>query len=105
MNTVQRKSTDPLEAAANVYALIMENEHVRVLDARFSPGAQAAMHYHPNHVVYVLADGRLKITTPDGKSVNVDLKAGQAIWMQVGQHAAENVGKAEAHNLVVELKQ
>ncbi len=104
MSTVKRTSADPLEVTANVYTLIMENEHVRVLDARFSPGAQAVMHYHPNHVVYVLTDGRLKITTPDGKSVNADLKAGQAIWMQVGQHAAENVSKVEAHNLVIDLK-
>ena len=104
MSTVKRKSTDPLQVAANVYTLIMENEHVRVLDARFNPGAQAAMHSHPNHVVYVLTDGRLKITTPDGKSVNVDLKAGQAIWMPAGEHAAKNLGKAEARNLVVELK-
>ena len=104
MSTPKRKPSDPLEAAANVYKLIMENEYVRVLDARFSPGARAAMHYHPNHVVYVLTDGSLKITTPDGKDMKVDLKTGQAIWMQVGQHAAENVGTAEAHNLVVELK-
>ena len=82
MSTVKGKLTDPLQVAANVYTLVMENEHVRVLDARFSPGAQAVMHSHPNHVIYVLTDGRLKITTPDGKSVNVDLKAGQAIWMQ-----------------------
>ncbi len=104
MSAIKGKLTDPLEVASNVYTLVMENEHVRVLDARFSPGAKAAMHYHPNHVVYVLTDGRLKITTPDGKSVNVNLTTGQAIWMQIGRHAAENVGKAEAHNLVIELK-
>jgi beta-alanine degradation protein BauB len=99
------KSADPLKVAANVYKLVMENEQVRVLVAHFDPGAKAVMHFHPNHVIYVLADGKIKITTPDGKSMDVDLKAGQAIWMQAGQHAAENTGKAEARNLVVELKQ
>jgi len=100
-----KKFVDPLQVATNVYTLVMENEHVRVLIARFAPGAKAVMHSHPNHVIYVLADGKIKITTPDGKSMDVDLKAGQAIWMQAGQHAAENLGKAEARNLVVELKQ
>ncbi len=104
MSAVKGKSTDPLQVAANVYTLIMENDSVRVLDVRFSPGAEAVMHSHPNHVVYVLTGGKIKITTPDGKSANFDLKAGQAIWMPAGQHAAENVGKAEARNLVVELK-
>ena len=74
------------------------------MDARFSPGARAVMHSHPHHVMYALTDGKLKITTPDGKSVNMDLKAGQAVWMEAGQHAVENVGKAEDHNLVIELK-
>jgi len=82
----------------------MENKYVCVLDARFKPGAQAVMHSHPNHVFYVLTDGKLKITTPDSESMNVGLKAGQAIWMQAGQHSAENVGQADAHNLVIELK-
>jgi quercetin dioxygenase-like cupin family protein len=104
VNSLSRKSTDPLQVAGNVYSLVMENEYVRVLDARFKPGAKAVMHSHPNHVIYVITDGRLKITTPDNKSVDVDLKAGQAIWMQAGDHGAENVGKTEAHNLVVELK-
>jgi mannose-6-phosphate isomerase-like protein (cupin superfamily) len=104
MSTIKKNPSDPLQAAANVYNLVMENEQVRVLDARFSPGAQALMHFHPNHVVYVFNNGTIKITNPDGKSVNVDLKAGQAIWMPAGQHAAENVGKAEAHNLVIEIK-
>ena len=104
MNTTGKKSNDPLKVASNVYSLVMENEYVRVLDASFSPGARAVMHSHPNHVVYVLADGKIKITTPDGKSSDIDLKAGQAIWMPAGQHAAENIGKAAARNLVVELK-
>jgi quercetin dioxygenase-like cupin family protein len=104
MSTEKSKAADPLQVAGNVYTLIMENEQVRVLDARFSPGAKAVMHSHPNHVIYVLTDGKIKITTSDGKTSNVDLKAGQAIWMQAGQHAAENVSKSEAHNLVVELK-
>ena len=104
MSPEKGKLADPLQVATNVYTLNMENEYVRVMDARFSPGAKAVMHYHPNHVVYVLTDERVKITTPDGKSVNFDLKAGQAIWMPAGQHAAENLGKVEAHNLVIELK-
>ncbi len=103
MNKI-RKSSDPLQVAGNVYSLVMENEYVRVLDVRFKPGDKALMHSHPNHVIYVLADGKLKITVSEGKSMDVDLKTGLAIWMPAGQHAAENVGKLEAHNVVIELK-
>lgn len=94
----------PLEVASNVYTLVMENDHVRVLDVRFKPGEKAVMHSHPDHVIYVVANGKLKISLPDDKTMDVDLKAGQAIWMQAGQHAAENTGPTEAHNIVIELK-
>ncbi len=95
---------DALKAAPDVYSLIMENERIRVLNVKFKPGQKAVMHSHPDHVIYVLKDGKLKITLPDGKSNEVSLKVGQAIWMQEGQHAAENIGTTEANNLVVELK-
>ena len=97
--------SDALEAASNVYKLIMENDRVRVLDARFKPGEKAAMHMHPDHVVYILNDGKLKLTPSKGKTQELDLKAGQAIWMDATSHAAENLGKSDAHLLVVELKE
>ncbi len=95
---------DALKGAPDVYSLIMENEKVRVLSAKFKPGQKTAMHSHPDHVIYVLKSGKLKITLPGGQSNEVVLKKGQAIWMQAGQHAAENIGRYEANNLVVEIK-
>ena len=95
---------DALKTAPDVYSLVMENERVRVLSVKFKPGQKALMHSHPDHVIYVLKDAKLKLTFPDGKSNEVGLKAGQTIWMPAGQHAAENTGKSEANNVVVELK-
>ena len=95
---------NPLQVASNVYSLIMENEHVRVMDARFGPGVKAVMHSHPNHVVYVLSGGKIKISTPDGKSNVVDFEAGQTMWVQGGDHASENIDNVEVRNFVVELK-
>ncbi len=100
-----KKVPDVLESAANAYTLLMENKRVRVLDIRLKPGETAPMHDHPNdHVVHVLNDATFKLTFPDGKSNEVDLKAGQTIWMDRGAHSTENVGTSEGHNLVVELK-
>jgi beta-alanine degradation protein BauB len=99
------KIQDVLKAAANAYKLLMENEKVRVLDIFLKPGEKAPMHNHPgDHVVYVMADTRFKLTFPDGKASEVDLKAGQVLWMEAGSHAAENIGTGAGHNLVVELK-
>ena len=72
--------------------------------SKFKPGQKTVMHSHPDHVIYVVKDGKLKITLPDGKSNEINLKSGQAIWMPAGQHAVENLGKTEANNIVIELK-
>jgi mannose-6-phosphate isomerase-like protein (cupin superfamily) len=62
------------------------------------------MHSHPDHVLYIVKGGRMKITVPDGSSQEIDLKDGQAMWMTAGQHVVENLSETEAVNIVIELK-
>jgi quercetin dioxygenase-like cupin family protein len=81
----------------------MENDRVRVSDVLFKPNDKAPMHSHPDHVVYVLQAGRLKITT-SGKTDVFDLKNGQAIFFKAQSHEVENTGKTDVDLLVVELK-
>jgi len=95
---------DALKTAPNVSKLIMENDRVRVFDTRFKPGVKAAMHSHPDHVLYIFNDGKMKITPSNGKPQTMDLKTGQVIWMDATSHEAENLGKTDVHMLVVELK-
>jgi quercetin dioxygenase-like cupin family protein len=96
---------DVLVAASNAYKLLLENDKVRVMEVMLKPGQKAPMHNHPNsHVVYVKMDSRLKLTFPDGKDNTIDLKAGQTLWLDAGPHEAENVGKTDFDNLVIEVK-
>lgn len=63
------------------------------------------MHDHPdNHAVYVLKDAKFKLTFPDGKNTEVELKSGKVIWMGPGPHETENIGTTEGLNLVIEVK-
>ena len=97
------KSRDPMKVAKNVYKFIMENDRVRVLEASFKPGDKAIMHDHPDHLVYVLSDGKINMKS-SGKTDVLDLKKGQAIFLKAQSHEAENTGKTDLHLLVVELK-
>ena len=81
----------------------MENERVRVFNATFKPGDKAIMHHHPDHVVYVLEGGKMKLTS-EGKTDVLDLKTGDAIFLNAQMHEAENVGQSTLELLVVELK-
>ena len=97
------KMQDPLKVANNVYKLVMENDRVRLLDLFLKPGDKAAMHHHPDHVVYVLNGGKAKLTS-SGKTDVMDMKSGQAIFLKAQSHEAENTGRTDLHLLVVELK-
>jgi len=94
---------DPLEVASNIYKLKMENDRVRVFDVTFEPGDKAAMHHHPDHVVYVLMGGKMKLTSM-GKTDVLDLADGDVVFLNAQSHEAENVGQSTLELLVVELK-
>ncbi len=87
------------------HKVLLDNDEVRMLEARVQPGQKVAMHSHPANTVYYLTDCRLKATGADGKSQIVEPKAGTATWRGgVTTHAVENVGTAECHLVQTELK-
>jgi quercetin dioxygenase-like cupin family protein len=100
---ITEKAQDPLKVAKNVYSLVMENDRVRVLEVKIKPGDKAAMHHHPDHVVYVLKGGKAKLTS-SGKTDVLEMKAGQAMFIKAQSHETENTGKADIDLIVVELK-
>lgn len=97
---------DPVKVAApDIYKQIFENERVRVLDVRLKAGDKIAKHSHPDHFVYVLDPGKLRISKPDGTSSEADFQVGQVVWIPAETHWAENIGSTELHAIVVELKE
>jgi beta-alanine degradation protein BauB len=101
---VVAKAQDPAKVDSAHYKVILNNQHVRVLDVHHKPGDKSPMHSHPNHVVYSFTDSRVKFTSSDGKTDIRTVKAGQATWHNAETHTVENVGKTEEHALDIELK-
>lgn len=95
---------DPVEVGPDVYKKDFENERIRVLEFNFAPGASIAMHSHPDHVMYILSGGTLKLSYPDGHTNEMAAKTGDVIWLNAETHAAENIGTTDVHGVVVELK-
>jgi len=90
-------------AASNVYKFKNENDNARVLEVVFKPGDTAKMHHHPQHMVYVIKGGRLKLTT-SGKSSEINMRDGEVIFLEEGDHEATNTGSTTMDLLVVEFK-
>jgi len=100
---LSKKNMDPLKAASNVYKLLNENDKVRVLEVVFKPGDLAKMHHHPDHVVYALKGGKIKLTT-GGKTQDMDIKTGSVLFLDEQDHEVKNTGDSTLDLLVVELK-
>lgn len=95
---------DPAKVAPDRYTVLLENDRVRVLEARDKPGDKTPLHSHPAYLVYVLAPATRKIVAPDGAAKVVALKKGQVLWFEPTAHTEENVGKTDTHLLLVEVK-
>ncbi len=100
---VVRKPNDAVTVDPDVHHVILENDHIRVFDARAAKGRKSPMHSHVPFVFVSLGTARLNLTLPDGKSMIFDTHPGQAIWMDNAEHAWE-ILSGEAHVIAVEVK-
>jgi len=97
-------SDDPTVTDPDLYKVIFENDRVRVLEYRDSPGAKTHPHRHPDSVMVTLSAFRRRVST-GGRSVEVDLSAGAVRWVGAQEHTGENVGDTDTHGIFVELKE
>lgn len=87
------------------HRVLLENARVRVMDVHVKPGEKVAMHSHPAGILYYLSDAKLKITYPDGKTEEREVKAGTAVWSEAVTHAVKNIGTTSLHEVHTELKE
>ena len=96
---------DAIVASPDRFKVLLENDHVRVIEYELLPGQRDQWHTHPPKASYVISGGTLRITTEDGSYFNVTEATGAATWMNaLGRHFAENVGHTPVRILLVEVK-
>jgi quercetin dioxygenase-like cupin family protein len=83
---------------------MFENHRVRVLETRYGPGVKSNMHSHPDVVAVAITPAKAKFTLADGQTVDIDLQAGEQVFVESQEHAVENTGASESHIILVELK-
>jgi quercetin dioxygenase-like cupin family protein len=96
---------DIVKISPDIHKVIFENDQIRVLKVTVKPGDTVAMHRNPENINYILKSGTLRLTSPDGSAMNIDVAEGQVIPAPVGAHAVENVGGTEVQTICIELKQ
>ena len=103
---VAQNAPPTYEADPSVYRVIFEDPAFRVIAATWKAGVTDKPHSHPvPSVAYSVTDCALKLTSPDGKTVNLTPKAGTSMAVPItASHTAENVGSTDCQIVLVERK-
>lgn len=100
---VTRKANDVVAVDPDVHHVILENDQVRIFDARAAKGRKSPMHSHAPFVFVSLGTARMSLTLPDGKNAILDTYPGQVMWLENAEHSWE-ILSGEAHVIAVEVK-
>ncbi len=95
---------DPVTSNPDHYRVVFENDRVRVLDYLDHPGDQTTPHQHPDSVMVTLSSFRRQLVAGDD-TVEVEIPAGAARWLDAQEHSGHNVGDTDTHVVFVELKE
>ena len=95
--------SDPTLSNPGHYRTLFENEFVRVLEYTDVPGDATTPHSHPNSVMVTLSSFRRTLISGDRRR-DVELQAGEAVWLPAQEHAGTNIGGTPTHTIFVELK-
>jgi hypothetical protein len=105
-------SLDALSAAPQHHTLLLDNDHVRVLETRIPPGHRTQVHTHrwPS-VLYVVTwsdwirRDEAGAVVGDSRTLDGAAPATVAWSPALAPHSLENVGSTEIRVVSVELKQ
>jgi quercetin dioxygenase-like cupin family protein len=96
---------DGLVSSPDNFKLLLENDHVRVLQYTLLPGALDHWHTHPPRVGYVLSGAKIRVTEADGSTHDYDEKTGDTYWGDFSPlHDTLNIGTTPYVALLVEVK-
>jgi quercetin dioxygenase-like cupin family protein len=96
---------DALVSSPGNFKLLLENEHVRVLQYTLLPGALDHWHTHPPRVGYLLSGAKIRVTEADGSHEDYDEKTGETYWDGFSKlHDTLNLDTKPYIALLVEVK-
>jgi quercetin dioxygenase-like cupin family protein len=94
---------DPVAISPRFYTVLLDSNHVRVLEYRLPAGRREPMHSHPAYVVYFFQAAKLRAIFPDGRSSESLVTPGETLYREALTHSIENIGDTEVHALLVEF--
>src|ERR1035441_10415500 len=95
---------DIVRVAATHVRVDFENDQTRVLRLTLGAGDAIPLHDDRAGVLVSIAGCRIRFTGPDGKTQDVEMKAGETRWMPDARRALQNLATSAVEVLYIEAK-
>jgi len=96
---------DVLTASPDKYKLVLENEHVRVIEYSLKPGEKDNPHTHLPKTSYVISGGTFRVYPENEKPFDYVEVQGVTEWSdRTSKHYVENIGNTTITILLTEIK-
>jgi quercetin dioxygenase-like cupin family protein len=94
-----------LTASPDKYKLLLENDHVRVIQYTLKPGEKDNPHTHPPKTSYVISGGTFRVFPENEEPFDYVEVQGVTEWSdKTSKHYVENVGNTTITILLTEIK-
>ncbi|MGD9902123.1 MAG: hypothetical protein AB7U83_01540 [Vicinamibacterales bacterium] len=101
----QTEDLDVIKVIPENYTVLLENQFVRVIEARVPPGTVEKPHRHYRGVSVCMTEYTVESRIlPEGDWVRSERRLGTVYWSESSLHVLRNVGKTTSHTIRVELK-
>ena len=96
---------DAVQADPKHYTVEFENDQVRVVRMSYGPREKSVMHATPPGLVVFLTDCNFNFTDPEGRTANIQGKAGQVLWAPGHRvNLPESLSDARFEAIYIDLK-
>jgi|GEM_PF-3055233 len=95
---------DIVRVASTHVRVDFENDRTRVLRLTLGAGESIPLHDDRAGVLVCIAGCRIRFTMPDGKTQDVELKAGETRWLPDARRVTRNLADGPVEMLYIESK-
>ena len=96
---------DAVKADPKHYMVEFENDKIRVIRVKYGPREKSVMHTHGPNLAVFLSDSTVRMTLPDGTSMDLATEFGGTQWADAEEHLPENLTDEPMEVVLVELKE
>ena len=102
---LQCKSQDWVKEAPSGKKILVDNDHMRMVEVTILPGGKEPIHTHPEYIEYIIEPAKLLVTYPGQKPVEWATIKGKAYsGKPEPPHSIENIDNKTFKCILIEMK-